>query len=93
MNDKAPARSFGQRDLTPVRAHNTIFAVQDDCLVTMSSAEPYLDMTQVRRLPPWRAVMIARIGHKAGMIDRRTLDELVREATLVTGQGVLKNDG
>lgn len=76
---------------TPARTHAEIFAVQDDCLVAMSSATPKVHVHQIRRLPPWRAVMIARIAWKAGLLQRRDLDAMVREAQLVGGTGELKN--
>lgn len=78
-------------DLTPVREHEAIFRVQDDALVGLSSITPRIDMAQVRRLPPWRAVMIARIAYKCGCLERRELDAMVREAQLVGGDGELKN--
>lgn len=52
----------------------------DSLLLAMISPRPSLDRTTLRRLPPWRAVVIARIAHRCGLMGRRELDELVREA-------------
>lgn len=70
--------------------HMRIFAIQEDCLVSLSSIKPRIDMAVVRQLPPWRAVMIARIAYKCRVLPRRELDELTREAQLVGGMGTLK---
>jgi hypothetical protein len=46
--------------------------------------------TALRELPPWRAVLLARVGHLAGAISVRDRDDLVREARLVGGYGALR---
>ena len=67
-----------------------ILEVQDDLLIQMSSVRPRFDEQRCRELPPWRAVMFARVAHKAGLLSRAALDAMVREAQLVGGAGKLK---
>ncbi|MGH9095292.1 MAG: hypothetical protein ACRDXE_09040 [Acidimicrobiales bacterium] len=62
---------------------------QDDCLLAITDGNP-LPTKDLRTLPPWRAVMLARVAAKAGVgLERGTLDQLVAEASAVGGRGVL----
>lgn len=77
---------------TPIReaaSEINIYAVQDDCLVAIQDRRPIPDAI-LRQLPPWRAVMIARIGAQAGVrMEKGSLAELKEEAARVGGAGKL----
>lgn len=61
---------------------------QDDCLVAMSSGKkPPRD--KLRNLPPWRAVMIARICNQDKLMTDKEVEEMVLEARHVGGIGKL----
>jgi hypothetical protein len=84
--------SFDPADDTRISAahFDEIVAAQDHILRGLIGPRPWLDQRTLRRLPPWRAVLMARIAHKAGLMDRRAMDALIREAELVGGEGTLK---
>jgi len=70
-------------------ASRDLQAAQDDCIIAISDRRSPPDAT-LRRLPPWRAVMVARIADAAGVpLEKGTLDELTAEAARVTGAGRL----
>lgn len=58
-------------------------------VVLESMADGRLDLSSLRRLPPWRAVVLARIAHRAGLMSRPELGRLVAEATDAGPDGVL----
>jgi hypothetical protein len=61
------------------------FNAQDDLLISISDGTPLSDST-LRLLPPWRAVLIARVASRAGVpLEHGTLNELVGEATRIGG--------
>jgi hypothetical protein len=66
-----------------------IWAKQDICLIAIEDGKP-IPSRALAVLPPWRAVLIARVADKAGVpLQHGTLDELVAEAKRVGGEGVL----
>jgi hypothetical protein len=67
----------------------SIDAWQDECLIAITDGFP-LPARALAALPPWRAVLVARVAAKAGIsIEGGTLDELVGEAIRVGGEGTL----
>jgi hypothetical protein len=53
---------------------------QDDCLVAIEDDSP-LPTGALQKLPPWRAVLLARVARKAGVqLEEGTLDQLIDEA-------------
>lgn len=53
-----------------------------DAHVLASIANGHLDHAALRSLPPWRAVLLARVACKAGAMTRADRDALVREVHL-----------
>jgi len=63
--------------------------LQDDCLIAITDGKPVPART-LAELPPWRAVLMARVANKAGVpIEGGSLDELILEASRVGGTGAL----
>jgi hypothetical protein len=58
-------------------------------LVLESMADGRLDRKTLRLLPPWRAVVLARIAHRAHLMPRDELDSLTEEVIRVGVDGVL----
>jgi hypothetical protein len=74
-------------DAVALRAE--MHAAQDDCLIAIDDGCP-LPWRQLKVLPPWRAVLIARVANRAGVsLELGTLGQLVAEARAVTGSGEL----
>jgi hypothetical protein len=48
-------------------------------VVLESMADGRLDRSSLRRLPPWRAAVLARIAYRAGLMSRRELGRLIAE--------------
>ena len=74
------------------RSHAELFAAQDDVLVALTTNPPRLGQEEraaMRTLPPWRAVMMARLAVSCGVMDRAELDALIDEAREVGGAGTL----
>ncbi len=67
---------------------NALVGHQDDCLIAITDGKP-LPQRSLRALPPLRAVMIARVAVKAGVMPQSELDDLIKEARLVGGDGRL----
>lgn len=65
-----------------------IVVPQDEVLLSIT--EGHLNHAALRLLPPWRAVILARVALKAGVMYRADCDDLVREAALVGGDGELR---
>ena len=63
----------------------TIIFLMDDVLIDITDG--YDPIPRLRRLPPWRAVMLARAAEKCGLIERPVLDALIAEASAVGGAG------
>jgi hypothetical protein len=64
-------------------------ALQDLCLIAITDGQP-LPTRAIAGLPPWRAVMLARVAEKAGVpLEDGTLERLVAEAVRVGGEGRL----
>lgn len=64
-------------------------AHQDDCLIAISDGDP-LPTAALLALPPWRAVLLARVADRAGVrLEQGTLPQLVAEASAVGGEGRL----
>lgn len=68
---------------------NVLWAAQDDLLIAIEDGSP-LPTTRLKALPPWRAVMLARVAARAGVgLEEGTLDQLAAEAREVKGDGTL----
>jgi hypothetical protein len=52
-------------------------------------ADGRLDLATIRRLPPWRAAVLARIARRAGLMAQQDLDELTEEIVKAGSDGVL----
>ena len=66
-----------------------LLANQDDCLLAIEDGHP-VPAAKLAKLPPWRAVMVARIAARAAVpLERGTLDQLHAEAVQVGGTGTL----
>ena len=72
-----------------VRKHAQLLGDQDDCLIALESGRRPSDRI-LRKLPPWRAVMIARIALRMELMTQEEVDELVEEARTVGGDGKLR---
>lgn len=82
-------RTPPQSEATPELPWRLIRDAQDVCMIAMESERP-LPTGALSSLPPWRAVMLARIAAAAGIgLEAGTLDQLVAEAREVTGAGKL----
>lgn len=68
-----------------------LLALQDDCLIAISEGRQ-IPADKLRQLPPWRAVLIARVGESewTSISDGTTLEELTSEAVAAGGHGKLK---
>jgi hypothetical protein len=71
--------------------HVDIIAAMDDVLIAFQDGRE-IPMLKLRSLPPWRAVLLARVMHKAGALSQGAVDSLVRDAIHVGGNGELPND-
>lgn len=70
----------------------TVFARQDDILVALTTKPPHFrdhERRVMRTLPPWRAVMMARLAVSCGVMEQAECDLLVEEARVVGGNGSL----
>ncbi len=66
-----------------------LIANQDDCLLAIEEGRP-VPAGNLRWLPPWRAVMVARIAARASVpLELGTVDQLYAEAVKVGGAGTL----
>lgn len=72
-------------------SRSELFAYQDDCLIAISEGKQPRIETLVK-LPPWRAVLIARVANRAGVLSEKWVDALVEEARNVGGSGTLRID-
>lgn len=57
-------------------------AVDPETAVLTSIADGRLDRPALYALPALRCVLLARIAHRAGVMDRRERDEILREFRL-----------
>lgn len=65
------------------------YAAQDDCLIAIEDGRP-VPAGKLGALPPWRAVLIARVAARAGVpLERGTVEQLRAEAADVGGEGSL----
>jgi len=77
-------------DANKVTDHLKLMGIQDACLIALSeSKRPPRD--KLISLPPWRAVLIARVANEGGFISDEELHNLVEEAKTVTGTGKIEN--
>lgn len=67
-----------------------VFATQDECLLQIADGNKP-DANDIRHLPPWRAVMIARVCEKANLMTADEVKAIVDEAARVGGKGYLVN--
>lgn len=65
-----------------------LMVTQDKVLNSISINE--IDRVALRELPPWRAVLLARIAYQAKVLPRMELDRLADEARRVGGDGTLR---
>jgi hypothetical protein len=66
-----------------------VYTVQDDLLIAIQDGHP-LPTTQLKKLPPWRASMVASIAALAGVpLEQGTAEQLHEEARAVGGDGQL----
>jgi hypothetical protein len=66
-----------------------LIAAMDRCLIAITDGQP-IPSEALAALPPWRAVLLARVAHKAGVdLEHGTVEQLVAEATRVGGAGKL----
>lgn len=72
--------------------HGELMDAQDECLIAITDGGPF-PWKHCRRLPPWRAVLIARVALKAGMVKPGAVEDLVEEARSVGGTGRLAESG
>lgn len=63
-------------------------AQQDDVLISITGGR--VNNEVLRQLPPWRAVLFARVAYSAGAMTREELDRLVKEARDKGGKGTLR---
>lgn len=74
---------------TEIDSRAELIANQDDCLLAIEDGNP-VPADKLAKLPPWRAVMVARIAAKAGVpLERGTPEQLHAEAAEVGGEGTL----
>lgn len=74
---------------TEIDSRAELMANQDDCLLAIEDGHP-VPAAKLGKLPPWRAVMLGRIGAKAGVpLERGTVSQLHAEAREVGGAGTL----
>jgi hypothetical protein len=81
LGDSGPAEWPGIRDN------------QDDCLIAVEDGHP-VPTKALLALPPWRAVLMARVAQRAGVpLEQGTVDQIKAEAfaVTVTGSGKLGN--
>lgn len=70
----------------------TTWGNQDDCLIAITDGKRPPDEC-LRKLPPWRAVLIARVALRAGVMSQEEVDALVAEARYIGGDGTLEEGG
>lgn len=58
-------------------------------VVLEEMADGRLDLASMRRLPPWRAAVVARIARRAGLMPQQDLDKLTEEIVKAGPDGVL----
>jgi len=64
-------------------------ALQDECLIAIEDGRP-VPTRALAQLPPWRAVLIARVAERAGVpLQDGTVEQLRAEAARVGGAGTL----
>jgi len=62
---------------------------QDECLRAIEDGRP-VPADRLGKLPPWRAVLIARVAARARVpLERGTVEQLAAEAVEVGGAGTL----
>ena len=72
-------------------ADSDIYGWQDDCLIDIEDGHP-LRADRLLKLPPWRAVLVARVAQRAGVpLEKGTVEQLIAEARTVGGSGKLGN--
>jgi hypothetical protein len=69
-------------------SRDDLIAAMDDCLIAITDGKE-IPEPRLRSLPPWRAVLIARVAVKAHAYRQEALDALTVEATRVGGNGSL----
>jgi hypothetical protein len=70
------------------RAQREIYFIQDDCLIDIADGKK-INETKLRKLPPWRAVLIAKVAVQAKAMTQEAYDKLVDQAAEVGGEGRL----
>lgn len=73
------------------RDEQDVYGWQDDCLIAIEDGHP-LRADRLLKLPPWRAVLVARVAQRAKVpLEKGTVDQLIAEARAVGGSGKLGN--
>lgn len=75
-------------DRTIAYALDRVLGDMDELLLAIGEGKG-LDPTRLRRLPPWRAVMLARVAVRAGAMPDQDLATLITDAVRVGGGGTL----
>jgi len=66
-----------------------LYAAEDDCLIAIEDRLP-VPVDSLKQLPPWRAVLIARLEDMCGIgLERGTVGQMVAEAVAVGGSAEL----
>ena len=66
-----------------------LFADQDDCLIHICDGKRPPNRF-LRRLPPWRAYLIAQVARRAGVMTEDDVQEIGDEAMVTGGSGRLE---
>lgn len=69
------------------KADGDLMAAMDDVLIGLTDGR--LDQAAMRKLPPWRAVLLARVAVKCWLMPALQCEVMVRSAAHVGGNGVL----
>jgi hypothetical protein len=79
------------QEIRYTRGYLDIYGWQDDCLIAIEDGNP-LPVELLLKLPPWRAVLVARVAQRAKVpLEKGTVDQLISEARAVGGDGKLGN--
>lgn len=84
QNENEDTRRYAEH----VKKHSDLLADQDDCLIAISDGKSP-SKRALYSLPPWRAVLIARVAVRAGVMTEEEVREMVEQARRVGGEGTL----
>lgn len=72
-----------------LRRNSDCLGLQDHILLSIQDGMP-VPKKELRELPPWRAVLLADVAVKAGLLDAEYAIKLREEAIKVGGVGSLR---